>query len=92
MVGQAHWLTGVVLVLGGLLVVGWPLLLSRLQQAFRSVRREVVCPKSKRNAHVELAQHMPTLQFTGVYRCSEFADPSRVRCARDCVHAANHRH
>jgi len=80
MVGQAHWFTGMVLLLGGLLAVGVPLLLSKLQPRFRGVQRDVTCPKSNRLAHVELAQSVPTLQFTGVYRCSEFRDPTRVRC------------
>ena len=91
MVGQAHWLTGIALLLGALLVVGLPLLLSRLQPRFRGVQCDVLCPKSKRLAHVELAQSLPTLHFTGVYRCSEFVDPTRVRCERGCAREANRR-
>jgi hypothetical protein len=91
MAGQAHWITGIVLLLGGFLVVGVPLLLSRYRANFRGVRRELTCPKSKNSARVELVQFVPTQQFTGVFSCSEFEDPTRVRCSKGCIGEANRR-
>jgi hypothetical protein len=91
MAGQAHWITGMVLLLGALLVVGLPLLLARYQANFRGVRRDLICPKSKNVARVELVQFVPTQQFTGVFSCSEFEDPTRVRCTKNCVGEANRR-
>ena len=37
----------------------------------------------------ELVQFVPTQQFTGVFSCSEFEEPNRVRCTKDCVGEAN---
>ena len=82
-------MTGIVLMLGAFLVVGLPLLLSRYQANFRGVRRELTGPKSKNVARVELVQFVPTQQFTGVFSCSEFEEPTRVRCTKDCVGEAN---
>jgi hypothetical protein len=75
--------------LGALLVVGLPMLLSSYWQNFRGVRRELTCPKSKNLVRVELKEFLPTQQFTGVSSCSAFEDPTRVRCARGCVGEAN---
>ena len=49
------------------------------------MRRGLICPKSKNVARVELVQFVPTQQFTGVFSCSEFEEPNRVRCTKDFV-------
>ena len=53
------------------------------------VRRRLVCPRTGATAEVEVVRrsegrHKPVR----VRSCSLFADPKRVECEQDCIHAA----
>lgn len=53
------------------------------------VRRRLVCPRSGATAEVELVRRSDGVNKpVRIRSCSLFADPKRVDCEQDCLHAA----
>jgi hypothetical protein len=83
MTGQAHWIEGFVVILGGLLVMGGIYLLG-IHHTLKRVRRRLACPVSGEPVQVAFIEDTTTGRFLDVVGCSAFPDPDDVRCAKTC--------
>lgn len=89
MIGNATWLTAAILLFGA---VGVLLLRYAAVRPFKyrfTRRAQIACPVSKRPVECTFVGSTITGELVGLERCTAFADPTRVRCAKACLPLAN---
>jgi hypothetical protein len=85
MTGQAHWITFIPLILGGL-GIAWILFWeAKAARAYSLERRRFRCPKGPVEVDATLVREVRSGQAIGVRSCSAFANPEMVACDRACV-------
>ena len=85
MTGQAHWVTLIPLLLGGLGIALLFWLDARAERGFLTEKRRFLCPKMKRKVDATLVRDAKSRRVIGVRRCSSTRDPDFVTCSRTCV-------
>jgi hypothetical protein len=85
MTGQAHWLTALVVLLGGAFVVALVLRLGRSSPRVRLVSTRFRCPIQGIVVSATVVEDAPTHRRIDVQSCSAFAPANAIRCAKPCV-------
>jgi hypothetical protein len=85
MTGQAHWITLIPILLGGISLAVLLWLDSREEHTFHLEERILFCPLQRRNVHATLVRDVASLKVLGVRRCSGSSDPEMVTCDKPCL-------
>jgi hypothetical protein len=85
MTGQAHWISLIPILLGGLGIAILLLLDTREERTFHIEERTLFCPLSRRDVRATLARDAVSLKLLGMRRCTGSPDPELVTCEKPCI-------
>lgn len=86
MTGQAHWVTFIPLILGGLGIAWLRFREAREERRYVLEQRQFRCPKAWRSVvNATLVRSAQSNEAIGVRSCSAFTDPETVACDRPCL-------
>jgi hypothetical protein len=85
MIGQAHWISLVPILLGAAGIIILLLLDSAEERTFHVEERTLFCPLRRRDVRATLARDVRSLRVLGVRRCTGSTDPEIVTCDKPCI-------
>lgn len=85
MEGEAHWLTGALILGGGLLILVLMRIASRSGGRLVSQRRRVVCPTKNNTFECLVTHNVDGDLDTDIESCSAFDPPGIVPCDKACL-------
>jgi hypothetical protein len=88
MSGQAHWIDGLVVLVGAVVVFGAFIWLA-MGHHLKRVHRRLACPVRGEAFDVGLVQDRDNGFFIEVESCSAFPNPHQVRCHEECRRQLN---
>ena len=80
-----HWLTGAVILGGGLLVMALMWAAACVERRLVSVWRQLTCPERKTKETCRLTRDVDSGRLVDVESCSAFDRPGRVSCSKSCL-------